>query len=178
MSIVRRLELVAGIVAVLTMVTVVSAAAKQGSVRDPKGDTRLLKKKPELDIVRAGVSKGRGDRVVHKIRMRGKLKPGRPNTRPLLLINTRGNKASKFEYLISGRRVLKRVTDGRKEGVDSFEKVASARLKSRRRTWIYRFKPSGLDAGASYGWAALTSKGKTTDLAPDRRYKTFSLRGR
>lgn len=153
-------------------VTVSASLAVAGSgaetVKDGEKDTRRLKDRPELDIVKASAADATGNRVKHKIKMRGKLRPNKNNTRPFILINTRGGKASDFEYLVVGPRVFKK--KGKK-----FVKVGANQFSARKRTWIYRFKPKKIGAKKSYGWAVLTAKGKTRDLAPNRRYKTHVI---
>ena len=165
----RRFELLTAtaVAATLAVASIAAAGTSSSTVRDPRADTKPLKRKPELDIRRASVGDESGGRVKHKISMQGSLKPGKKFTRPFLLINTRGGNRSRFEYLALGPRVFKRVGDG-------YRKVGANRFTTKRRTWIYRFKPGrlGLQPGDRYGWAALTSKGRANDLAPNSRYVT------
>lgn len=164
----RRVELLVAITVVLALVVVgVAAGASSGEevVLDKRGDSKALKRKPELDIRRASAGDESGRRVKHKIAMQGTLTPAKKFTRPFLLINTKGGSKSEFEYLALGPRLFKRAGDG-------FKKVGANQFTTKRKTWIYRFKPAriGLRPGDSYGWAALTSKGKAVDLAPNSRY--------
>ena len=149
------------------------ALASSDSVRDREGDTKALKRKPEIDIVRVSAADEAGRRAKFKITMAGRLTPGNKNTRPFILINTRGSASAieDFEYLVLGPRVFKVVGDG------NYDKVGANKFLARKSTWIYRFKPGsiGLHDGDSFGWAALTTKGKTADLAPDDRYRDFEI---
>lgn len=163
MTLIRKVELLVGLVAVLAIGLVAVVDAKPGVVKDRIGETKWLKKKPVLDIVRAKASNAVGDRVKHKVTMRAKLKPRKSNTRPFILINTKGGKTSDFEYLALGRRLFEK--KGKK-----FNKVGAVQMTTRKRTWVYRFKVKKLGVSDSYDWAALTAKGKTRDLAPNRRY--------
>lgn len=162
--------LVAAVLIAVVGTSLAGAAGSGSSVTDPRADSKALKRKPELDIRRASVADESGRRVKHKISMQGKLKPQKKFTRPFLLINTRGNSKSRFEYLVLGPRVFRRVGD-------NYEKVGANKFTTKRKTWIYRFKPGriGLGVGDSYGWAVLTAKGKTVDLAPDARYVTHRI---
>lgn len=164
-----RLKLIVGAVLVAALVTVASAGADRKSVSDRKRDTKALERKPELDIVRASAGHTADGRLEHRVTMRGRLKPKRKNTRPFVLINSRGGKRSDFEYVVLGPRVLE--VRG-----ERFVKVGSSQVSTRRRTWIYRFDAGSFDAGSSYGWAVLASKGKAVDLAPNGKYKTHDLR--
>lgn len=146
------------------------AGADNQVVRDKANDTPALERKGEIDIVRARAGHAVGDRVKHKVAMRKRLTPDKKNTRPFILINTKGGNRSAFEYLVVGPRVLKRTADG------SYRKVGANKFKARKRTWVYSFKPEAFGDPDSYGWAAFTAKGKATDLAPDRRYKVHELR--
>lgn len=158
----RRTRIIAASVAVV--LTAGAAVAAASVVSDPKRETSQLRKKAELDIVRASASNAVGGRLKHKVTMRGKLKPGSKNTRPFILINTEGGKTSDFEYVVLGPRVFRSTDEG-------FVKVGANQFSARKRTWVYRFKPSTFGSPDSYGWAALTSKGRTTDLAPSRAYE-------
>lgn len=166
----RRIQLIAAI-------TVAAALGASGvalagrTISDPRADMPGLKRKPELDIRRASAADQPRGRVKHKVRMQGRIKPGKKFTRPFVLINTRGNNKSKYEYLILGPRVFER--KGRE-----FEKVGASKVRTKRRAWVYSFRPEriGLEAGDSYGWAVLTSKGKTFDLAPNNRYVKHRIR--
>jgi hypothetical protein len=151
-------------------VLVATAVADTTVVKDRKNDTPALKKRPVLDIVRATAGHAGTERVKHTVTMRGRLKPNKANTRPLLLINTRGGPRSNFEYVVTGPRVMKRTADG-------YVKVGSNQVKTRKRTWIYRFDPASLGIGPddSYGWAMYTSKGRASDLAPNNRYRVHDL---
>lgn len=162
-----RWAVAVGVIAALCAGTIATAAKSGRSVvRDDRADSKRLKRKPELDIRKAKVVDEAPDQVKHKIRMQGKLKPRKKFTRPFVLINIRGGKRSDFEYLLLGPRVFKKTKS------DRFRKVGANKFKTVGRTWIYRFKPSriGLGPGDRYGWAVLTAKGRTVDLAPDRRY--------
>jgi hypothetical protein len=164
----------AGALAAALAVALVSLSAVAGAdsttLRDPAGETRVLKKQPHLDIVRVSAGHARGE-LRHKVRMRGKLKPNRKATRPFILLNTKGGPRSDYEYLVSGRRVLERV------GANEFRKVGKASVRTRKRTWIYRFPASAFKPGKQYGWAALTSRGRASDIAPNRRYAVHRLSG-
>jgi hypothetical protein len=111
-----------------------------------------------------------GRRLKFKITMHGRLKPAKKNTRPFILINTRGGAASEFEYLVLGPRVFRVKGKG-------YEKVGANKFLAKKSTWIYRFKPTsvGLRDGDTFGWAILTAKGKTVDLAPNGRYRDFTV---
>jgi hypothetical protein len=150
----------------------VAAASAVTKVRDKKADTKALKRKPELDIRRVLANTERDGRVRFRITMQGRLKPNKKFTRPFVLINTRGGNRSRFEYMALGPRVFKRVNT-KKE----YRKVGANQFSAKRKTWVYRFQPEplGLGPGDSFGFAVLTSKGKTSDLAPDRRYRNFEI---
>lgn len=146
------------------------AGADTGAVTDAKKETAKLRAKPELDIVRATAGHAVGDRLKHKITMRGGLDPRSKNTRPFLLINTKGGASSAYEYAVLGPRVFRSTANG-------FVKVGANQFTARKRTWVYRFKPKSIGSPKQYGWAALTSKGKTRDLAPNNaRYALHDLR--
>lgn len=145
------------------------AGSRDDVVKDGAKDERQLKNKPEIDIVKATVSDATGNRVKYKITMRGKLTPKKNNTRPFILINTKGNKTSDFEYLVLGSRVFKKTRK------DKFKKVGANQFAARNKTWIYRFKPKKLGITDSYDWAVLTAKGEATDLAPNKRYVTHVI---
>jgi hypothetical protein len=164
----RKLELIVAAAVVAALVVVSAANADSTAVRDRAKETKALKRRPNLDIVRASAGHA-GDELKHKVKMRGRIKPGKKNTRPFILINTKGGKRSAYEFVVVGTRVLE-VRGNR------LERVGGSRLSTRRRTWIYRFSPESFGAGDSYGWAALTAKGKTVDLAPNRNYKKHDLR--
>ena len=146
------------------------ALAGDDSVRDIKGESKALQKNPELDIARVQVADEAGRRVKFKITMFGKLDPSSRNTRPFILINTKGGKKSEFENLVYGPRVFEVV------GPEKYEKVGANKFLTKRRTWIYRWKPRsiGLGDGDTFGWAVLASKGKATDLAPTT-YRDFEI---
>lgn len=146
------------------------ALAGNDSIRDRKGDTKALRAKPEIDIARVSAADESGGRVKFKITMHGRLEPEKKNTRPFILINTKGGGASEFEYLVLGPRVFKAV--GKK-----YLKVGANKFLASRSTWIYRWKPAsiGLGDGDSFGWAILTAKGNTVDLAPEDRYREFEI---
>ncbi len=145
------------------------AVADNQAVLDPSRDTPALKKKPQLDIVRASAGHAVGGKIKHKVTMRGKLTPKAKNTRPFILINTRGGDSSRFEYVVLGPRVLE--VKGKR-----YIRAGANKFSARKRTWVYRFDPKSIGNPKSYGWAALTSKGKAVDLAPNQRYKTHELR--
>lgn len=162
----RLLSLLAGLALVVVLAAV--AVAEDSTVRDRKRETKALERKPELDIVRAVAREIGSDRLAHRVRMRGRLKPGKRNTRPFILINTRGGKRSDYEFIVAGRRVLEVVGD-------RFRRVGSNLIATSGRTWVYRFDRASFDPGDAYGWAALTAKGSASDVAPDRRYKQHRL---
>jgi hypothetical protein len=171
----RRARIGAGVIATLALAALcllVAGMATAGSdvLRDRKGDSRALKSKPEIDIARVLVADEAGRRLKFKITMHGKLRPQKTNTRPFILINTRGGKTSEFEYVVLGPRVFK----AKKRG---YEKVGANKFVAKKSTWIYRFKPRsiGLRDGDTFGWAVLTAKGRTTDLAPNKRYRSFTV---
>jgi hypothetical protein len=147
-----------------------SALAGSDSVRDRKGDTKALERKPEIDLAKVSVADEAGRRLKFKITMHGKLKPAKKNSRPFILINTKGGSSSDFEYVVLGPRVFK--VKG-----DSYVKVGANKFLAKKSTWIYRFKPAsiGLRDGDRFGWAVLTAKGKTIGLAPNRRYRSFQV---
>lgn len=147
-----------------------AAFAAASTVNDGTRESASLRDKPELDIVRATAGKAVGEelRLKHKVTMRGRLEPESKNTRPFILINTEGGGRSDFEYVVLGPRVFRSTNDG-------FEKVGANQFSSRKRTWVYRFKAETIGSPSSYGWAALTSKGKTSDLAPADAYKVEHL---
>ena len=147
-----------------TLALAAAAAADNQTVSDPEGDSKALEDKPYLDIVSARAGHAIGGRLKHKVTMAAPVKEDQPNTRPFLLINTRGHDRSDFEYLVLGRRVYK-VSEN-----DKFVKTGAATIAARKRTWVYFFKPKTFGNPKSYGWAALTSKGDTVDLAPNRKY--------
>jgi hypothetical protein len=161
----------AATLAVLVALGAGLALAGSDSVRDRKGDTKALERKPEIDLAKVLVADEAGRRLKFKITMHGKLEAGKKNTRPFVLINTKGSNASEFEYLVLGPRVFKVKKDGR------YEKVGANKFLAKKSTWIYRFKPTsvGLRDGDRFGWAILTAKGKTIDLAPNRRYRSFEV---
>jgi hypothetical protein len=149
---------------------VAAALAGTDSVRDKQGDTEALERKPEMDIAKVAVADEAGRRLKFKMTMHGKLEPSRSNTRPFILINTKGGSASSFEYLVLGPRVFE------VQGED-YVKVGANKFVAKKSTWIYRFKPTsvGLRDGDTFGWAILTAKGKTVDLAPNGRYRDFEV---
>lgn len=164
-----RWIVVVGVVALVAVSASFALAGAGGkTVTDGRKDTRALKDRPEIDIVKASAVDAVGSRVKHKIKMRGKLTPSKNNTRPFILINTKGSKTSDFEYLVLGARVFEK--KGKK-----FNKVGANQFVARKRTWIYRFKPKKIGVTDSYDWAALTAKGKATDLAPNKRYTTHRI---
>jgi hypothetical protein len=146
------------------------AVAGSDAVRDTQGDTKALKKKPEIDLARVLVADEAGRRLKFKITMHGRLTPSKKNTRPFVLINTKGGGTSEFEYLVLGPRVFKAKGE-------QYKKVGANRFLAKKSTWIYRFKPTsvGLRDGDTFGWAILTAKGDTVDLAPNRRYRDFTV---
>lgn len=158
--------------ALLSILALASAAsADTSSLRDRARDTPKLRERAELDIVRAKAAHAVGDRIKHKVTMRGRLDPRSKNTRPFILINTAGGPRSAYEFVVVGPRVFEVVDDG-------FRKVGANKFTARKRTWVYRFRPSSIGAeGEGYGWAALTAKGGTLDLAPNGRYKRHDLSG-
>ena len=164
----RKAHWIAAAIAAIAMTFAALAAASV--VNDGTRETNALRDKPELDIVRAtsGVAVGEDLRVKHKVTMRGKLKPESKNTRPFILINTKGGGRSDFEYVVLGPRVFRSTNDG-------FVKVGANQFSSRKRTWVYRFRASTFGSPSEYGWAALTSKGGTSDLAPADAYKVENL---
>ncbi len=166
----RARRLLPGLVLVPVLALALAAAAGAGDsvVGDRKRETKPLERKPELDIVRAAARQSAPDRLVHRVKMRGRLKPGKRNTRPFILINTRGGKRSDYEFIVSGRRVLELVGD-------RFRRVGSNQIATSGRTWIYRFDPASFDPGDAYGWATLTAKGRASDVAPNRSYKQHRL---
>jgi hypothetical protein len=170
---VGKWRVVAAAAAVLLVAVAGTSLALAGndSIRDPKADTKALKRKPEIDIIRVSAADEAGRRVKFKMTMAAKLTPKNTNTRPFILINTKGGRASGFEYLVLGPRVFKVVGD------DKYDKVGANKFLAKKSTWIYRFKPGsiGLHNGDSFGWAVLTAKGKTADLAPDDRYRDFKI---
>lgn len=163
----RKAQLIAAVIAAVALAGAALAAASV--VNDQTRETNALRDKPELDIVRATAGMAVGeDRLKHKITMRGNLEPESKNTRPFILINTKGGSRSDFEYIVLGPRVFRSTGDG-------FVKVGANQFSSRKRTWVYRFKASTFGSPSSYGWAALTSKGRTSDLAPANAYQVEKL---
>ena len=164
----RKAQLIAATVAAVALAGTALAAAS--TVNDGTRESNALRDKPELDIVRATAGTAVGDepRLKHKVTMRGQLEPDNKNTRPFILINTKGGGRSDFEYIVLGPRVFRSTDDG-------FDKVGANQFSSRKRTWVYRFKTSTIGSPSSYGWAALTSKGRTTDLAPANAYQVENL---
>jgi hypothetical protein len=146
------------------------ALAGNDTVRDKQGDSKALKKKPEIDLAKVLVADEAGRRLKYKITMHGRLTPEKKNTRPFVLINTKGSDTSPFEYLVLGPRVFK--AKGKE-----YEKVGANKFLAKKSTWIYRFKPTsvGLRDGDTFGWAVLTAKGDTVDLAPDKRYRDYTV---
>jgi hypothetical protein len=169
-----RSRATAGALAAALAVTLVTfstvAGADSTALRDPAKETNALKRQPELDIVRIAAGHS-GGQLRHKVRMRGRLKPDRKATRPFILLNTKGGPRSGYEYLVSGRRVLKRV------GLNEFRRVGTASFRTRKRTWIFSFPASAFGPGKRYGWAALTNRGRASDVAPNRRYAVHELGG-
>jgi hypothetical protein len=160
-----RRTLVAAILAAL--LASASALADTRSLRDPRGDTPQLRRHGRLDIVKVAVSHAHG-LVVHTVVVRSKVKPKHGRERPVIAINVRGGKRSDPEYLVFGEAIF-RVRKGRDP-----KQVGTAELTSRGRRWVYRFDPAQLKTDA-YGWAAITTKGHTSDVAPDSRYLTHRL---
>lgn len=165
----RRRRVVAA-AALASIVAAWPAIAGNQSISDSEGDTKALKDKPYLDIVSARAGHAIGGRLKHKITMAAPVKEAKPNTRPFILINTRGHDSSDFEYLVLGRRVFK-VSEK-----DEFEKTGAAKITARKRTWVYFFEPKTFGNPKTYGWAALTSMGDTVDLAPNRKYVEHATR--
>ena len=169
----RGRKIAGGLAATLLLGAVLAVAvatAGSDTVRDRQADTKALKKKPEIDLAKALIADEAGRRLKFKITMHGRLTPGKKNTRPFVLINTKGGSASDFEYLVYGPRVF-RVKNG------DYAKVGANKFTAKKSTWIYRFKPTsvGLRDGDEFGWAILTVKGKTADLAPNDRYRPFTV---
>lgn len=163
----RTRALIAGLVSAALVAVAGAALADTQAVSDRKSDNAALRSKPEIDIVRATAGHAVGGKLKHKVTMRGKLTPAKKNTRPFILINTKGPPSSAFEFLVLGRSVFE--VKG-----ERLRKVGNNKFEARKRTWVYRFDPKSFGNPRSYGWAALTSKGKTTDLAPNRRFAEHS----
>lgn len=156
------LTVVALAVASLTAV----AMADDQSVRDGTRDGKGLKGSPEIDIIRATAGHAAGGKLKHKVRMRGRLKPKKSNTRPFLLINTKGNRSSAFEYLVLGSRVFRLKRNG------DYVRTGANKFAARGKTWTYRFPAKAIGSPKKYGWAVLTANGNGRDLAPNDRYVT------
>ncbi len=163
--------LVATVGAVAVALSCALALASSDSIRDPRADTKALRHKPEIDIVRVQAADEAGRRAKFKISMAGRLDPQSKTTRPFILINTKGGNSSSFEYLVLGPRVF------RAKG-KHYVKVGANKFVARKRTWIYRFKPAsvGLHEGDEFGWAVLTARRKAVDLAPNRHYRRFVVK--
>lgn len=139
------------------------AIADTKTVDDTVKETGKLRSKPYLDITRAKAGHANDGRLLHTVTMRGKIRAEKSNERAILLINTKGSRTSSPEFVVLNRRVFE--VDG-----DQLTKAGAADLGTSKRTWKYRFKPETIGDPKKYGWAALTSKGNTSDLAPNRRY--------
>lgn len=163
--------LIAGVGAAVAIALLAPLAlAGSDSIQDREADSAALARKPQIDIARVAAADEAGGRVKFKVSMHGELTPAKRNTRPFILVNTRGGSSSRFEYLVYGPRVFEVV--GKR-----YVKVGANKFDARRSTWIYRWKPAsiGLGDGDEFGWAVLTAKGNTTDLAPDDRYRPFTV---
>jgi hypothetical protein len=155
--------LVAALVAALATLAPAAAAGEQ-VVRDARAETKQLRGHPRLDILRATAGH-RGGLLVHTVTMRRAVTPERGRERPLIGLNVRGGKRSDPEFLVFGAAVFKVRAKG------DPKVVADAELSSRGRRWVYTFDPAEFSL-KRYGWVAITSKGKTADVAPARRYRT------
>jgi len=140
-----------------------AALASDQTVRDDRAETKQLKRHPRLDILRATAGHREG-LLMHTVTMRRAVAPERGRERPLIGINVRGGQRSDPEFLVFGGAVFKVRSKG------DPKVVAEAELTSRGRRWVYLFDPDefGLER---YGWAAITAKGNTGDVAPARRYR-------
>ncbi len=154
--------------ALLALLLAATATART-TITDPKRETRALADHGRLDIIRATADKRSGT-LIHTVTMRKRVRESRANERPQILINTRGGGRTDPEFTVFGTRVY-RV----KKGGDTVA-IGRARVGARGRTWTYRFESSEIPDLGRYGWAALTRKGRTSDVAPGRRYSSARAR--
>lgn len=132
------------------------------AVTDPVKETRALERNGRLDIVRATASHA-GARLKHTVSVRSRIDPKRGHERPLIAINTRGSGISKPEYLVFGPALFRTTNQ------DPVA-IGDAALQHTKRRWIYRFDPDQIRHLGTYGWAAVTTKGRALDVAPAARY--------
>ncbi len=161
------------LVVALALAALIAIAAPEGApaakdrvvVRDATRETSLLSRVPSLDIIRTAAVR-RGGTMVHKVRMRRRVRPRRGSERPSLFLNTRGGRRSAAELLVFGKRIYELPRRGKPKP------IADARLRSKGRNWTIRFARADLPANRRYGWVVMTQRrnGKTADLAPPRRY--------
>jgi hypothetical protein len=154
--------LAAALLAALAALASVAVAGEQ-VVRDDRAETKQLKRHPRLDILRATAGH-RDGLLVHTVTMRRAVAPERGKERPLIGLNVRGGPRSELEFLVFGGSVFKLRSNG------DPKVVADAELTSRGRRWVYVFDPDEVGL-TRYGWAAITVKGRTSDVAPADRYR-------
>lgn len=167
----NRLPLATTLLLCASLLLGATALASTKIVRDDKRETKRLKRNPRMDIVRASAGHG-GGRLVHRIVMRRRVDPDRRLERPLLVLNVRGGRRSKPEFLVLGSAVYRNPAKG-----DPI-RIAPADLSARKRRWTYRFDPDEVGKnglGNRYGWAVISEKRKIFDIAPNGRYKWHPL---
>jgi hypothetical protein len=134
-------------------------------VRDAKFETAALSRNGRLDIVEASASR-HGDAIKHTVAMRAKVRPARKNEHPAILINTKGGRESDAEYVVFDSTIFELPKH------DDAVAIGAATVTSKQRTWKYEFDATAIPGLiGSYGWAAVTQKGKNvSDIAPDKGY--------
>lgn len=152
--------------ALLAAVALLAAAAPALAltiVADAKRETRALANHGRLDIIRASGDRKSGT-LVHTVTMRKQVRPAERRERPVILVNTKGGNRTEAEYAAYGSAVYRIQENGNQVA------IGPAKLTARGRTWTYRFRASEIPNLESFGWAALTSKGKALDVAPNGHY--------
>ena len=141
------------------------AYADTQKVEDEIRESSVLRENGRLDIVKTTAGH-KGKLLKHTIEMRGRVKPNRKKERPILGINTRGNRTSDPEYLVLGGTIFK----NRKLGESI--RVGEARLTSKKRRWTYLIDPKEFPGKLGpYGWVAFTTaKGDSADVVPANTY--------
>ena len=168
----RRVELLVAIAVALALaVAGVAAAAKSGGEASSisGGQQGAEAQAASSTSARVSVADETGRRVKHKISTHGHADAGRTRTRgPSSSINTQGR-----------QQVRVREPRARAAPLQARSATSSTR-RSARNQFLDQAQDldlplqagfgSGSAPATSYGWAALTSKGKAVDLAPNSRY--------
>jgi hypothetical protein len=159
----RSANTLATLAATSALLAGAAVAEAKVTVKDPKRETRALESKGRIDIIRATEDKARGD-IVMTATMRERVRGDSESERPVGLVNTRGNRRSRAEYLVYGENVF------RNPKRDDAVVIGPATLDADGRTWTYRFGADVIPGLGRFGWAVSTSKRKASDIAPGSRY--------